>query len=143
MQKTTRERLAKLKGRRFTPITLPGFGNLRAQNLTEGERAIVEEFSLRDRRRVKRLIFALTLVEAETPDRVYPFDPENADQLESVLTELKDMDGAVIDCVVSASIVLNRISEDDVKSLLGERGPICSPIQCSDLPTGSAPTSES
>ncbi len=117
---TTRDRLRKLSGRRFEPVTLPGFGPLRVQSLNEGERSIVEEFATGDRRRMKRAIVALSLVEELKPDRVYTFDPNDSKQLAGVLDELETIDGAVIDLVVASSMKLNRISEADIKSLLGE-----------------------
>lgn len=115
--------MKKLTGRRYEPVTLPGFGNLRTQSLYEGERAIVEEYatgSMADRRRMKRVIVALSLVEELTPERVYQFDENDAAELAKVVDELTPMDGAVVDKIVAASMRLNAISEADIKSLLGE-----------------------
>lgn len=116
----TRERMRKLTGRRYEPITLPGFGSLRAQSLHEGERAIVEEFATTDKRRMKRVIVALSLVEELTPERVYQFDPNDPAELAKVIDELTTMDGAIVDKIVAASMRLNAITEADIKSLLGE-----------------------
>jgi hypothetical protein len=112
--------MRKLTGRRYEPITLPGFGNLRAQSLHEGERAIVEEFATNDQRRMKRVIVALSLVEELTPERVYQFDVNDPAELAKVIDELTSMDGSVVDRIVAASMRLNKITEADIKSLLGE-----------------------
>ena len=112
--------MRKLTGRRYEPITLPGFGNLRAQSLHEGERAIVEEFATIDKRRMKRVIVALSLVEELKPDRVYQFDENDPAALAAVLDELTIIDGAVVDKIVAASMLLNAFTEADIKSLLGE-----------------------
>ena len=112
--------MKKLTGRRYDRVTLPGFGNLRTQSLHEGERAIVEEYATTDKRRMKRVIVALSLVEELTPDRVYQFDENDDEALAKVIDELTPMDGAVVDQIVASSMRLNAITEADIKSLLGE-----------------------
>lgn len=115
---STRSRLLKLTGRRFLPVEVPGFGSLRVRSLTEGERSIVEEFADLNQRVVKRVILILSLVEAESEAVVFPFTDE--DQLRKIVAELETMDAAVVDGIVSVSMKLNRISEADVRSMLGE-----------------------
>ena len=116
---SARERLRRLSGRRFESIDLPGLEGLRVQSLNEGERAIVEEFATGDRRRMKRAIVALSLVDSAGA-RVYPFDLNDAVALQAILNDTAELDGAIVDAIVASSMKLNKISEADIKSLLGE-----------------------
>ncbi len=120
MTKTnTRARLLKLTGRRYRPVDLPGFGPLRVRSLSDGERGILEEYANHEKRLVKRLVFVLSLVEADSEELVFPWADEAG--LLALVNELGELDGAIVDKIAGAAMVLNDVSEGDIKTLLGER----------------------
>lgn len=114
---TTRERFLKLSGRRYLPVTIPGFGPLRVRSMNEAERAELEAFKNQPKL-VKRVVVALSLCE---PDEDRPvFDCSTAEALDLAVAQLALIDGAVINEVAATAFQLNRIEESDVKALLGE-----------------------
>ena len=108
---STRETILKLTGRRYLPVNIPGLGPLTVRSLSELERAKVEDVSQKDRQRLKRTILIQSLVDSETKQPVLT----DAD-----FDLLGEVDGAIVDEIVSVSMKLNQISEDDVISLLGK-----------------------
>lgn len=115
-----RERLKRLSGRRYEPVSQPGLEGFKVQSLNEGERAIVEEYATGDRRKMKRVIVAFSLLDDQGL-QVYPVNANDDSAIAAAVDEITSLDGAIVDSIVSASIRLNKFSEADIASLLGER----------------------
>jgi hypothetical protein len=119
---STRSRFLMLTGRRYLPVTLPGFQNLHVQSLSDGERAFVEDYAASQPRKVKRVILIHSLVEIDPDTKavtvLFPYQAEA--ELIALIDELSHLDGVVSDTVVNVAMKLNKISDNDIRLLLGE-----------------------
>lgn len=107
-----RKRLDRFTGRRWKEETLPGIGKCLFRSFTEAERAQVEAAG-GERVRIKRLAVIFSFCDPVTKEPVYTLDD---------MDYLGTLDGALIDKLASPALSLSRISDEDMKSLMGEPG---------------------
>jgi len=105
-----RKRLDRFTGRRWKEETLAGIGKCLWRSFTEGERAQVEA-AAGNRVLIKRLAVIFSFCDPVTKEPVYTLDD---------IEYLGTIDGAVIDKLATPALALSKISDDDMKSLMGE-----------------------